>query len=429
MKLFRRVLFWGHLASGVVAGVVILIMCVTGVALTYQKEMQYWADTRFYRTTGGGQRAAVSDLIAAVRAVDPSATPATITWRSDPSAPVAAVMGPRTLYLNPYTARVYGEPTGQKVRAFFTSMTNWHRYLAMSGDQRTTGRAITGASNLLFLFIVLSGLYLWLPKVFSKAQLRNILWFRRGLRPKARDFNWHNTIGFWSALPLALVVYSGSVISYPWMTNAVYRMVGEEPPAPAAGRAGGAGGPGVEGGRAAGAGRGGRGGGAGGPAGPEAAAGPQTRGGETRGGAAPTATPAMAFNENIETLVDRAMAYQPTWQMLALRVPTEPSAPAVFTIDRGDAGQPNLRGTLTLNASTGEVQRWQTFSDSTRGQRLRSFLRFAHTGEIGGLTGQTIAGLVSAGGAVLVYTGIALALRRFWSWRSKRRQADSAVAA
>jgi uncharacterized iron-regulated membrane protein len=433
VKLFRKVLFWGHLTSGVVAGVVILIMCVTGVALTYQKEMQYWADTRFYRTTGGGQRAAIADLIAAVRAVDPSATPATITWRSDPSAPVAAVMGPRTLYLNPYTAGVYGEPTGQKMRAFFTSMTNWHRYLAMSGDQRTTGRAITGASNLLFLFIVLSGLYLWLPKAFSKTQLRNILWFRRGLRPKARDFNWHNTIGIWSAIPLALVVYSGVVISYPWASNAVYRMVGEAPPAPAAGRAGGAGGPGAEGGRAGGAGRGGRGGRAGGPAGIEAA-GPQARGGEARSGAAltvapPPAAPVTSSNGNIEMLVDRAMAFQPTWQMLALRVPTEPNAPAVFTIDRGDAGQPNLRGTLTLDASTGEVQRWQTFSDGTRGQRLRSFLRFAHTGEIGGLTGQTIAGLVSAGGAVLVYTGIALALRRFWSWRSKRRQTDTAAAA
>ncbi|MBP7778413.1 MAG: hypothetical protein KA371_14950 [Acidobacteria bacterium] len=43
-------------------------------------------------------------------------------------------------------------------------------------------------------------------------------------------------------------------------------------------------------------------------------------------------------------------------------------------------------------------------------------MRFAHTGEYYGLTGQTIAGLVSAGGAVLVYTGLALAWRRRWAW-------------
>jgi uncharacterized iron-regulated membrane protein len=54
---------------------------------------------------------------------------------------------------------------------------------------------------------------------------------------------------------------------------------------------------------------------------------------------------------------------------------------------------------------------------------MRSVLRFAHTGEILGLSGQTIAGLVSAGGALLVYTGISLALRRFFAWIRRRATA------
>jgi hypothetical protein len=36
-------------------------------------------------------------------------------------------------------------------------------------------------------------------------------------------------------------------------------------------------------------------------------------------------------------------------------------------------------------------------------------LRFAHTGELFGLVGQTVAGIASAGGALLVWTGFALA--------------------
>ena len=43
------------------------------------------------------------------------------------------------------------------------------------------------------------------------------------------------------------------------------------------------------------------------------------------------------------------------------------------------------------------------------------------TGEIYGLTGQTIAGLASAGGAVLVYTGLWLALRRLVASIKRRR--------
>ena len=46
MKSFRTVLFWMHLAAGASAGVVVLIMSVTGVALTYEKQMLEWADRR-----------------------------------------------------------------------------------------------------------------------------------------------------------------------------------------------------------------------------------------------------------------------------------------------------------------------------------------------------------------------------------------------
>ena len=36
---FRKVLFWVHLVAGVVAGSVILVMCVTGTLLTFQQSV------------------------------------------------------------------------------------------------------------------------------------------------------------------------------------------------------------------------------------------------------------------------------------------------------------------------------------------------------------------------------------------------------
>lgn len=73
----------------------------------------------------------------------------------------------------------------------------------------------------------LSGLYLWWPRSWTRTQFRNVLWFRRGLTPKARDFNWHHVIGFWVAVPLVVIVYSGVVISGSWAGNMVYRVMGE----------------------------------------------------------------------------------------------------------------------------------------------------------------------------------------------------------
>ena len=85
-----------------------------------------------------------------------------------------------------------------------------------------------------------------------------------------------------------------------------------------------------------------------------------------------------------------------------MRIPDAGAETAAFTIDRGTAGQPQKRGTLTLDTRTGDVVKWEPFSSLSPGRRLRSYLRFGHTGEAWGLLGQTIAGLASLGGAVLV---------------------------
>lgn len=177
-------------------------------------------------------------------------------------------------------------------------------------------------------------------------------------------------------------------------------MVGEEPPAPAAPA-----GASQAGGAAGGAGR----------------AGQAGRGGGTRESA-----PFEALVVGLDPVWARAAQQVDGWRSINLRVPQTPNAPLAFTIDTGDGGQPQLRSTLTLTRA-GEVVRWEPFESQSLGRRLRSWSRFTHTGEAFGLAGQTIAGLVSAGGCVLVYTGLALSLRRFLAWR--RRLAAQRAAA
>jgi uncharacterized iron-regulated membrane protein len=383
---FRTLFFWLHLTAGLVAGAVVLVMSVTGVLLAYEKQMVWDADTRHLTVAGDAStpRLPIDELLARVRATGLVAEPGAISVRRDPAAPVALTLGAGAVaYVDPYTGRILGSGN-TSLRAFFRGVTDWHRWLAASGEYRTTGRAVTGAANLAFLFLVLSGAYLWIPKTWAWRQLRQIVWFRRGLAPKARDFNWHNTIGVWSVVPLAIVVASGVVISYPWASNLVYRIVGEAPPAP-------------------------RGGG-------EAR---QPRGGER------AATPAAPPSLNAAW----AHAEQQTaaWRTIALRMPASDRAPLAFTIDEGGAGQPQYRGTLSLDRATGRAT-WEGFDQQTAGRRLRSILRFAHTGEVLGLTGQTIAGLVSLGAVVLVYSGFALSLRRFAAWRARRSRAEAPAA-
>src|SRR4029453_10537271 len=196
MKRFRSSLFWMHLACGVTAGVVILIMSVTGVALTYEKQMLEWADSRAWTPPAApGPRLAPEALLARATAEQPDVSIVGLTVRVDPAAPVTLMLdGNKALLVDPYSGSVIGEPPAAP-RTFFRTVAAWHRYLARDGESRATGRALPGASNLIFFFIVLSGSYLGLPRVWTWIQFKNVLWLRGGLAPKARDFNWHNVIG------------------------------------------------------------------------------------------------------------------------------------------------------------------------------------------------------------------------------------------
>ena len=377
MKKLRKIIFWCHLPVGIVAGLVILNMCVTGVLLTYEKQIISWADTRGYRSgppTAESQRLPIETLITKTREAR-GANATAVTLKSDPAAPVEIGFGRETtLFVNPYTGAILGEGS-PRVRSFFRGVTEWHRWLGAKGDNRNVARAITGACNLGFLFMVVSGFYLWWPRNWNLKSLRNIVWFRRGLPARVRDFNWHNTIGFWSAAPLLIIVLSGVVISYTWAGNLVYRIAGETPPAPRAAN--------------------------------------QT----------PPSSPSndQTFAPaNLSSAFQRAEQQVGDWRSITLQLPANASAPLTFNIDRGNGGQPQKRGQLVLDRATGEVARWEPFSSNTRGRQLRSILRFTHTGEVIGLPGQTIAGLVSIGGAFLVLTGLSLAIRRLLAWVARR---------
>lgn len=110
----------------------------------------------------------------------------------------------------------------------------------------------------------------------------------------------------------------------------------------------------------------------------------------------------------------------PSWRSIAMRLAPGGGQPVTFTMNDRERLNPMARSTLSVDAATSEVVRWEPYEGLATGQRLRTWMRFGHTGELWGLAGQIIAGLASAGGCVLVYTGMALAWRRFVAWRARR---------
>jgi uncharacterized iron-regulated membrane protein len=368
----RKLIFWLHLIAGISAGAVVLIMSITGVLLAYEKQIVAWVERDLRAEPdpmGPEQRLPVKTLLSIAHDATDGATPTSVSLYSNSSA-VAVTTSGSVLYIDSYDGRVIGSGSAG-ARAFFRKVTEWHRYVALSGDSRSMGKAITGAANLVFLLIIASGAYLWLRSA--------VMWFRTGLRGKALYFNWHNVFGIWTAVPLFLIVLSATVISYPWATNLVYRLAGSEAPAVNEGR------------RAAG------------------------------GGGRSVSFEDINF-DGADFAIAHAGVQVPDWKTITLRLPPSRAAALSLTVDTGSGGQPQRRSTLTVDRETGKHPRFETFADQDLGRRARSWLRFVHTGEYYGVVGQAVAAVASFAGVMLVWTGAALSLNRFSSWRTRRRR-------
>ncbi|HEY6547533.1 MAG TPA: PepSY-associated TM helix domain-containing protein, partial [Vicinamibacteria bacterium] len=125
---FRKVLFWMHLAAGSTAGVVILIMSVTGTLLMYERQMTAWADGYSLTPSPGAPRLPIETLAGRVREARKEPI-SSITVRREPSAPVAFGLGREvTLFVDPYSGEILGEGS-KRARAFFHEVTDWHRFL------------------------------------------------------------------------------------------------------------------------------------------------------------------------------------------------------------------------------------------------------------------------------------------------------------
>ena len=380
MTLLRKLFFWMHLVAGVVAGVIILVMSVTGVLLTYERQMLDWANRDLRTGPAAGEARLPLGKLLANAAENRGTAPSGATWRADSAAPVRVSFGREgVLYVNPYTGAVLGE--GAKGwREFFHFTTDLHRWLAMEGEKKPLGKGLTGACNLAFLFLTLSGIYLWWPRQWRWKAVRSVIFFDGRLRGKMRDFNWHNVLGFWASLPLVVIIATGAVMSYPWANNLLFRLAGSEPPPP----------------RVAGS--------------PPPAGGPRREGVQS------------ANFDAVNALAVKAAQHAVDWQAITLRLP------GTFTVEQSHRGRPDKKVTLNFDAKTGALVSQEIFASQNRGRQWRMWARWLHTGEAGGALGQTLAGLASAAAAVLVFTGLALSIRRLAAWRKRRANGTPAAA-
>lgn len=360
----RDFIFWPHLVVGVLGGLIILSLGVTGFLLTFERQVIDWADTQNLVAPAVGAPVLPLDELV-TRAAANGIGGSSVMVMPEPGSAVGIREGRRNTWVNPWDGTAI--PRNEAVGGFFGTMTAWHRWLGADPDNRDLPRSIVNIANVMFGFLALSGIYLWLPRVWNSAMLRSRVFFRRGLKGKARDFNWHHAFAFWALIPLVLVIYTGMMMHYPWARNLANFIAGAEP---------------------------------------------QQQGGQRSAApvevvAAGTEGPALSLDE----LRDVAAGLQTGWKRLQIDVPG--NAPNVSVmVDTGPGNQVSKQTTYVLDKSSGAVVSVTPYDDLPIERKVGVMQRFGHTGEAFGLIGQIVFGLASLASALMAYTGLALAWRR-----------------
>ena len=358
------------------------MMAVTVVVLTYEAQLNRWAlrDYRADPPPPGVAPIGLDELLARVTGAQPAGLVTSVALRRDPREPaVVGLDDGATVHVDRFTGEALADGN-TRTRRFLRSVMYWHRWFALEGEYQIIGRTFTATSNLGFLFLIVSGLYLWWPSAGSRAAWRHALWFRRGLGGRSRDFNWHSVIGFWSAVPLAVIVFSGATISYQWAADLVHRLAGDTPPFQTS---------------------------------------PRSLESVTQNDLSVTPNPAAPSVE-LQALVASAVAETPGWRTMTISLPESIHEPVVVAVDRVTGRQPSKSEDLLFDRATGEMVGRAGYPTFSRGFKIRRWLRFAHTGEVYGVIGQSIAGVVSLGVAVMVWTGLAMSWRRFFGPAGRR---------
>jgi uncharacterized iron-regulated membrane protein len=366
----RRLLFWAHLIVGIAVGLGVAYMAATGTILAFQPQLVRFAERAIKPVAPSpGEVCVVPSTILAVAQAQSNQPITAVQLFSDPGVPAQAILqGEKVLLVDGCTGKVLG-PGANRLRVFFNSVRDLHRWVALSRGQHEGLRYIKDAANLGFFFLLLSGLILWFPRRWRAANLKSALTFRRNLAGRAREWNLHNIAGFWLAVPLLIISATGSIMAYSWANGLLYRATGTPPPTAPAER-------------------------------------------QMQHGSISDLT-------LLNPLIARAKQQDAHWYSLTFRMPGEKDKNVTFSIDEGKGGRPQERSQLVLSLKNAKVVRWEPFSTQPRGRQWRLYARYLHTGELYGATGQFIALIAVLAALLLVWTGFSLALRRLAAWKKR----------
>lgn len=216
-----------HLYLGLVAGLALAIIGVTGSLLVFHDEIDALLDPQLHRVEPRAERAALDDIVAAARASEPAHTPSYVRmprhehesieiWTDGEEGPA--------IFVDPYTATVLGS------QGHGESLTGWLFDLHVELFAGEVGHIIVGITGFALIVLLISGLVLWWPRLRSWTRA---LFARPRGSLRRINHELHSLTGVWSAAGLFILALTGaSLVFHNAFSTALHRITASAPPPP-----------------------------------------------------------------------------------------------------------------------------------------------------------------------------------------------------
>ena len=380
-----------HLWLSVPTGIIITLVCFSGAMLVFEKEITEAIKPELYFVKEAkGEPIPMQQLMEKVEETLPDSVSisgvtvfadSTRTYQVSLSKPRRA-----SIYVNQYT----GEVTGRSERLpFFNTMFHLHRWLL--GSSTGVGKLLTGICTLILVFILLTGILMWLTNRNKPLKASLAIHVTKGWGRFWHDL--HVAGGIYTTIFLLAMALTGLTWSFSWYRTGFYACFGVE-----SSEKGGAHG---EGGNSHGEGRGSRGEG-------------RYTHGDGRNNHEGKRGEGRGFHRRSpyrhwDDVLNEVALKNPGYQQITLKPEVAEVVPE---------GRLSMRAAdkYSYDRRSGEITDVQLYSAGKKDTKVRSGVYMVHTGSWGGIITRILNFLAAFIGATLPLTG-------YWLWFRRKRAA------
>ncbi|PBQ34276.1 peptidase M4 [Sphingobacteriaceae bacterium] len=220
---FKKLIGVLHLWLGLISGLLVFIIAITGCLYAFQEEIQNL--TQPYRFVAKQDKSFIppSQIISLAEKELPEKKIHAVMYQGTKHAAKAIFYSDKEayyyfVYVNPYTGetlKISDENAG-----IFRFILNGHYYLWLPP---TVGQPIVASATLVFFVMVISGIILWWPKNKSATKQRFSL--KRNARWRRRNYDLHNVLGFYVSWIALIFIITGLVWGFQWFNKTYYAVI------------------------------------------------------------------------------------------------------------------------------------------------------------------------------------------------------------